>query len=150
MFWKTYGAVVAWMFAVGTVAAGLVLFAVSLWLPPDPGEEAVIALMPFYGGFFGALTAAAASILYAASLRVWITAARRSPASHAWVGALSSGIGALAFWVVFGFALSGTSGLPVWSGIGGASAILAMLVAGPLTARAARRANAVRRGSPES
>lgn len=141
MFWRTYGAVIGWMFAVGIVAAGLFLLVVFGWLiPPDRGEEFAIALMPFYGGFFGALTAAAASLLYGLCLVVWARRASRSVASRAWVGALAAGAGALAFWVIFGFALSGSYGLPVWSGIGGASAVLAMVVAGPLTSRAARRA----------
>lgn len=62
---ETYGPVIGWMFVVGVVAAGLFLFVVFAWLiPPDRGEESAIVLMPFYGGFFGAVTAAASSLLY--------------------------------------------------------------------------------------
>ena len=44
--------------------------------------------------------------------------------------------------LIFGLALSGPYGLAVWGAmLGGASAVLAMSVAGPLTARAARRAD---------
>lgn len=151
MFWKTYGPVVGWMFVVGVVAAGLFLFAVFAWLiPPDRGEESALVLIPVYGGFFGALTAAAASALYVVSLMLWTRGARRSIASRVWLGALSSGVGALAFWVILGFILSGASGLPVWSGIGAGSALLATLTAGVFTARASRRADAEERRSTES
>lgn len=142
MFWKTYGSVIGWMFVVGIAAAGLFLLVVFAWLiPPDRGEESALWLMPFYGGFFGALTAAAASLAYALVLIFWTRRAGRSVGSHAWMGGAAAGVGALAFWVVFGSALSGPYGSPVWGGIGGASAVLALSVAGPLTVRAARRAS---------
>jgi len=141
MFWRTYGSVIAWMLVIGTLAAGLFLFVVFAWLiPPDRGEESVIWFMPFYGGFFGAITAAVASLIYGLVLVVWTRQPGRSVASRAWIGAVAAGTGAFAFWVIFGYVLSGPYGLPVWGGIGGASAALALLVAGPLTARAARRA----------
>ena len=140
MFWRTYGSVIGWMFAVGVVAAGAFLFVVFAWLiPPDRGEEFAIVLMPFYGGFFGAVTATAASLIYGVGLVVWTRRPGRSVASRAWSGAVAAGGGAFAFWALFGYALSGPYGLPVWISIGGASAVLALLVAGPLTARAARR-----------
>lgn len=141
MFWRTYGSVIGWIFVVGIVAAGLFLFVVFTWLiPPDRGEESAIWLMPFYGGFFGAVTAAAVSLVYSLALLVWTRRPGHSVTSLAWIGAVAAGLGAFGFWVLFGYALSGPYGLPVWSGIGGASSLLALLVAGPLTARAARRA----------
>ena len=98
--------------------------------------------LPAYGGFFGALTAASASLIYGICLALWTQRRRRSIASRAWVGGLSSAAGALGFWLIFGLALSGPYGLAVWGAmLGGASAVLAMSVAGPLTARAARRAD---------
>jgi hypothetical protein len=140
VFWRTYGAVVGWMFAVGVVVGGLSLLALfGLLIPPDRGEEAAIALMPFYGGFFGALTAAAASLAYGLCLLLWTRRTGRSIASRAWVGALSAGAGALGFWVIFGLARSGPYGLSVWGLIGAVAALIAMLVAGLLTGRAARR-----------
>ncbi|WP_336632484.1 MULTISPECIES: hypothetical protein [unclassified Microbacterium] len=142
MFWRTYGAVVGWMFVVGIVAAGLFLFVVFAWLvPPDRGEEDAVWLMPFFGGFFGALDAAAASLSYALALLGWTRRPGRSVGSRAGVGAVAAGVGALAFWMVFGYARSGPDALPVWSVVGAASAVLAVLVAGPLTVRAARRAS---------
>lgn len=142
MFWRTYGSVIGWMVAVGVVTAGLFLFVVFAWLiPPDRGEESVIVLLPLYGGFFGAVTATAASLTYGVGLAVWTCRPGRSVASRAWIGAVAAGVGAFGFWVLFGYALSGPYGLPVWSGVGGASAVLGLLVAGPLTARAARRAS---------
>lgn len=141
MFWRTYGSVIGWMFAVGVVTAGLFLFVVFAWLlPPDRGEEFAVVLMPVYGGFFGAVTAAAASAVYGVGLALWTRRPGRSVASRAWVGAAAAGVGAFGFWVLFGYAVSGPFALPLWSGVGGASAALALLVAGPLTARAARRA----------
>jgi hypothetical protein len=140
MFWKTYGAVIGWMFGVGVVAGALFLLVVFGWfVPPDRGEESVLLVMPFYGGFFGALAASAASLAYGLALALW-TQRPHSVASRAWVGALSAAAGAFAFWVVFGYALSALYGLQVWAVIGAASGLLAMLTAGPLTARAARRA----------
>lgn len=141
MFWRTYGSVIAWMIVIGVLAAGLLLFAFAWLVPPDRGEESSSWLMPFYGGFFGAITAAAASLIYGLALSVWTRRAGRSVASRAWIGAVAAGVGALGFWVLFGYVLSGPYGLPVWSGIGGAAAVLALVVAGPLTARAARRAS---------
>jgi hypothetical protein len=142
MFWRTYGAVIGWMLAVGAVVAGLLLLVVfGLLIPPDRGEESAIALMPFYGAFFGAVTAAAAALIYGVCLAVWTRRRARSVASQAWVGAVAAGAGAAAFWLVFGYALSGAYGMPVWGTVAAASAILAMSVAGPLTARAARRAS---------
>lgn len=148
MFWRTYGSVIVWMLVVGVLAAGVFLFVLFAWLiPPDRGEESVIWVMPFYGGFFGAITAVAASLIYALALLAWNRHAARSVASCAWIGAVAAGAGAFAFWVLFGYALSGPGGLPVWSGIGGASVALAGLVAGPLTARAARYASGALRAS---
>jgi hypothetical protein len=143
MFWRTYGSVIGWMFGVGIVVGGLFLLVVFGWLvPPDRGEESVIVALPAYGGFFGALTAASASLIYGICLGLWTQRRRRSIASRAWVGGLSSAAGALGFWLIFGLALSGPYGLAVWGAMfGGASAVLAMSVAGPLTARAARRAD---------
>lgn len=138
MFWRPYGAVVGWMFVVGIVAAGVFLVVVFTWLiPPDRGEADVIWLMPFLGGFFGAITAAAASLSYALALLVWTRRPGRSVGSRAAVGA--AGVGAFAFWMVFGYARSGPDGVPLWGVVGAASAVLAVLVAGPLTVRAARR-----------
>ena len=142
MFWRTYGSVIGWMFVVGVVAAAVLLLVVFAWLvPPDRGEESAIVLMPFYGGFLGAVTATAANVAYGVGLVVWTRRAGRSVASQAWVGAVAAGAGAFGFWALFGYAVSGMPGLPVWSGVGGASAVLALLIAGPLTARAARRAS---------
>ncbi|BDV31590.1 hypothetical protein OAU46_03215 [Microbacterium terricola] len=148
MFWRTYGSVIGWMLGVGIVVGGLFLFVVFGWLvPPDRGEESVIVVLPAYGGFFGALTAASASLTYATCLALWTRRRRRSIASRAWVGGLSSAVGALGFWLIFGFVLSGPYGLAVWGAmLGGASAILAMSVAVPLTVRAARRAREQLRG----
>ncbi|WP_127474474.1 hypothetical protein [Microbacterium sulfonylureivorans] len=143
MFWRTYGSVVGWMVGVGAAVGGLFLFIVFGWLvPPDRGEEFAIVMLPAYGGFFGALTAASASLIYAICLALWTRRRDRSIASRGWVGGLSSAFGALTFWLVFGLAMSGPYGLVVWGAMFGAvSAILAMSVAGPLTARAARRAD---------
>lgn len=141
MFWRTYGSVIGWMFVVGIVAAGLFLFIVFAWLlPSDRGEESAIVLMPFYGGFFGAITAAVASLFYSVALGSWIRPPGRSVASRAAIGAGAAGTGALVFWLVFGYSLSGVDGLPVWGGIGAACAVLAVVVAAPLTVRASRRA----------
>ncbi|GAA1488937.1 hypothetical protein [Brachybacterium sacelli] len=148
MFWKSYGLVIGWLFVVGIVTAGVFLFVVFTRLVPlDRGEESALVLMPFYGAFFGALTAAAASALYAICMILWTRERNRSITSRAWLGALSAGTGALVFWIVFGFSLSGISGLPVWSGIGAGSAALAMLTAGSFTSRASRRADAKQTGS---
>jgi len=142
MFWRAYGAVIGWLVAVGVVVGGLFFLAVFGWLiPPDRGEESAIALMPIVGGIFGALTAAAASLIYGLCLKLWIHRRGRSIASRAWVGALSAGAGALVFWTVFGLVRSGPDGVRAWSVIGVAAAAVAALVAGPLTARAARRAD---------
>lgn len=142
MSWKTYGAVVGWIVGVGVAVGALLTLVVFAWLiPPDRGEEGVLAFMPVLGGFFGAMTAVAASVLYALCLALWTHRPGRSIASRAWVGALSAGGGALVFWIVFGLALSGSSGLLLGAWFGGASAVVAMLVAGPLTSRAARRAD---------
>lgn len=134
---------IGWLFVIGIVTAAVFLFIVFMWLvPPDRGEESALVLVPFYGAFFGALTAAAASTLYATCMILWTRGPNRSIASRAWLGAFSAGIGALAFWIIFGFSLSGASGIPVWSGVGAGSAALAMLTAGPFTSRASRRADA--------
>lgn len=141
MFWRTYGSVIGWMFVIGIVAAGLFLFIVFGWLiPPDRGEQSAIVLMPFYGGFFGAITAAVASLFYSVALGSWIRRPGRSVTSRGAVGAIAAGTGALVFWLVLGYSLSGVYGLPVWGGIGAGSAAFAVLVAAPLTVRASRRA----------
>jgi hypothetical protein len=142
MFWRSYGTVVGWMLVGGVVLGGLLFVAAfGVLIPPDPGEETAIVFMPFYGGFFGALTGAVASGFYGLCLTYWTRRTARSVRSRAWVGALSAGIGALAFWTAFGFAVSGPGATAVWSVIGGTAAGPAMLIAGPLTARAARRAD---------
>lgn len=129
------------MLVVGIIAAALLLLVVFAWLvPPDRGEESALWLIPFYGAFFGALTAAAAGVLYGLALIIWTRRSGRSVRSRAWIGAVGAGIGAFAFWLLYGYVLSGTHGVPVWSGVGGGAGVVAMLVAGPLTARAARRA----------
>ena len=95
------------MFGAGIVVGGLFLLVVFGWLlPPDRGEEFAIVMLPAYGAFFGALTAASASVVYGISLVLWSRRRHRSIASPAWVGGLSSAAGALAFWLVFGLALS--------------------------------------------
>ncbi|WP_103663179.1 hypothetical protein [Microbacterium sp. CJ77] len=63
-------------------------------------------------------------------------------------GVVAGGLLLLAVWVLFGLASSGPAGLPVWAGIGAACALFAMLIAAPLTARAARRADNHRSGAP--
>ena len=142
MFWRSYGSVIGWMLAAGAVAgAAFLLVVFGLLVPVDRGEESVIVVLPFYGGFFGALTATAASVLYGVSLSLWTLRAHRSVASRAWLGAASAAVGALGFWLVYGYALSGPYGLPVWGAIGAAAAALAVITAGPLTARAAHRAD---------
>jgi heme exporter protein D len=143
MFWRSYGRVIIWLLAVGAVVgAAFFLVIFGLFIPPDRGEESVLVLIPFLGACFGLFAATASSVLYGLGVWLWTRGVARSVASRAWVGAGSAGFGVLALWLVFGFLRSGTYGLPVWGGIGVASAALAMLVAGPLTARAARRADA--------
>lgn len=140
MFWRTYSGVVGWLIAVGAVVGAVLLLLVFGWLvPSDRGEESAVAVMPFIGAFLGALTAAAAGVVYVPCLTLWNRRSGRTVASRARVGGLSAGAGALALWVVVGFAVRSPYGLPVWTAIGGASAVVALLVAGPLTARAARR-----------
>ncbi len=151
MFWRTYGTVIGWMLGVGTVAGGLLLLVVFGWLIPlDRGEESALVLMPFYGGFLGLITAVVASSTYGVCLGLWSRRPSRSIGSRAVIGALSAGVGALALWVLFGLAWSGADGLMVWVGIGAACALFAMLIAGPLTARAARRADNDRSRVPGS
>lgn len=149
MFWRTYGTVVGWMLGAGVVAGGLLLLVVFGWLIPlDRGEESALLLMPFYGGFFGLITAGAASLAYGVCLGLWSRRPGRSIGSRAAIGTLSAGLGALAVWVLFGLASSGPASLPVWGGIGAACGLFAMLIAAPLTARAARRADNHRSGAP--
>mgnify|MGYP004518803063 CR=1 FL=1 len=144
MFWRDYGSVVAWMVGAGVVLGGLLFVVIGL-LTPDPGEESSIAfvllfLFP-YGAFFGTVVAVVASLFYAVGLASWTRRTDRSTASRAWVGGLSAGTGALALIVVGGFVLSGPFALPLWAAVGAACAVVALLVAAPLTARAARRAD---------
>ena len=140
MFWRTHGAVIAWLIGGGLVVGALLLLLVfGLLIPPDRGEEIAMVIVPLYGAFFGGVTGVAASLVYGASMMLWTRREDRSIASRAWVGALSAATGALAFWLVFGLALTGPVGIAVWGGIGAASAAVVIMVAGPLTARAARR-----------
>ena len=141
MFWRSYGRVILWLLAAGAIVGAAFLLVFGLLVPPDRGEESALLVVPFIGAFFGVLTAAAASALYGFALWLWTRPARRSVASRSWLGAAAAGIGVLGFWLVFGFMLSGTYGLPVWGKLGAVGAGLAMVLAGPLTARASRRAD---------
>lgn len=140
MLWGTYGRVIGWILAVGTSVGGVFLLVVfGLFIPVDRGEESAILLMPFVGAFFGFVTALVSSATYYVGLFVWTRRPHRSVSSRGWLGASCAALGALGFWLSFGFTLSGWSGVPVWGGIGVAAAILASLIAGPLTVRAAHR-----------
>lgn len=140
MLWRTYGRVIGWMLAIGAIAGALFLLVLFGFLvPPDRGEESAIALMPFVGGFFGLITALVSGATYYMGLSLWTRRPHRSVKSRTWLGAACAALGALGFWLLFGFTLSSWPGVPVWGGIGAASGSVAALVAGPLTARSAQR-----------
>lgn len=140
MLWRTYGRVIGWMLAVGAIAGAVFLLVVfGLLIPVDRGEESAIVIMPFVGGFFGLITALVSSATYYLGLFVGTRRPHRSVSSRAWLGAACAALGALGFWLIFGFTLCSWPGVPVWGGIGAAAGILAALIAGPLTAQAAKR-----------
>lgn len=140
MLWRTYGRVIGWMLAIGVIAGAVFLLVVfGLLIPPDRGEESAIVLMPFVGGFFGLITALVSSATYYLGLFLWTRRPHRTGSSRAWLGAACAAFGAVGFWLIFGFTLSNWPGVPVWGGIGVVAGILAALIAGPLTTRAAQR-----------
>ena len=134
-----------WMLVAGAVVGAAFLLVFGLLLPPDRGEESALLVMPFFGAFFGVLSAATAGALYAIALWLWTRGISRSVASRSWIGAFSAGLGAFGLWLLLGLKLSGVYGLPVWGSLGVVCAVLAMLIAAPLTAHAARRADALGR-----
>lgn len=141
MFWRTYGSVIGWMFFVGVVGTGAYCFVLFAWIAPSSsGVNVPPETMAIWGGFSGAVTAAAASVVYGVSVALWTRRPDRSIASRAWVGALSAGIGALGFWVLLGCAVGGFALLP-WAVVVTVAGVCAALTAGPFTARAARRAS---------
>lgn len=134
MFWETYGSAVRWMFAVEAVAGGIILAAIQLlYVPSEPGQQpGDVFIMAIFGSLAGVLTATTASLVYRLCLGVSIRRPRRSIASRAWIGTGAAGLGALALWAV-----GGVYGMLV----GLIPTLIAMVVAGPLTVRAARRAD---------
>ena len=128
------------MFFVGVVGTGAYFFVFFAWIaPPSPGVNFALEMMPIWGGLCGAVTAAAASVVYGVCVALWTRRPRRSVTSRAWVGAMSAGVGAFAFWTLLGYAVGGARALPTWSILALAAGAGAALIAGPLTARAARR-----------
>lgn len=134
MFWDIYGSAVRWMFAVEALAGGLILFTAAAWfMPSEPGDQFGGAfVLAVYGSVAGLLTATTASLMYRFCLGPWTRRAHRSRASRAWVGTGAAAVGAYAPWLVFGI-------YGLWLGL--VPALIAMMVAGPFTARAARRAD---------
>lgn len=142
MFWRTYGSVIGWLFFVGVVGTGAYFFVYFAWIaPPSPGVNFAPETMAAWGGFSGAVTAAAASVVYGVSVALWTGRPDRSVASRAWVGAMSAGIGAFAFWTLMGYTVGGARALPLWSIVAAVAGVCAALTAGPCTARVARRAS---------
>ncbi|MET0297024.1 MAG: hypothetical protein ABW024_06455 [Microbacterium sp.] len=142
MFWSRYGGVIGWLFVVGAGLGAAMMTVLFGWLiPPDRGEESVVFAMPLFGAAVGAVSALAASAGYWIGEGFWIRKAVRTVASRAWVGGLAAGAGVATFWIVYGFAMSGGFGLVVWIPIGVICGLIALIVATPLTARAARRAD---------
>lgn len=140
MLWRTYGRVIGWMLAVGAIAGAVFLLIVfGLLIPVDRGEESAIIHMPFVDGFFGLVTALVSSAAYYLSLFLWTRRPHWTIRSRAWLGAACAALGAVGFWLIFGFTLTSWPGGPVWGGIGAAAGMLAALIAGPLTTLAAQR-----------
>ena len=141
MFWRTYGSVIGWMFFVGVVGTGAYFFVLFAWIAPSSsGVNVAPETMAIWGGFSGAVTAAAASVVYGVSVALWTRRPDRSVASRAWIGASSAGVGAFAFWALLGYIVGGPA-LLSWAVVATVAGVCAALTAGPFTALAVRRAS---------
>lgn len=141
MFIDRYGRVAGYLLLGGVIfGAALFLIVFGLLVPPDRGEEGVVAFMPFMGAFFGMLTALPASAACLLCLFAWTRRGIRSVRSRAWIAAGGAAAGAAVPWLVVGI-VSGPFALIVWGSLAAFCALLAAVVAGPVVARASRRAD---------
>jgi hypothetical protein len=137
-----YGGVAGLLILIGSIIGAALFFLVlGILVPPDRGEESVITVLPFMGAFVGAANSLAAAVAYLLGMFGWTRRAGRSVRSRAWIGAGSAAAGAALVWVGFGIAWNSGYAWAVWGAIAVFTALLAAVVAGPLTARAARRAD---------
>jgi hypothetical protein len=142
VFWSRYGGVGGLLLLAGAVVGAALFFVLfGFLLPPDRGEESVVPFMPIMGAFFGGLTGLGAGAAFLLGLFGWTRRRMRSVRSRAWIGAGSAAVGAALVWISVGIAWNSVYAWAVWGPIALFSALLAAVVAGPLTARAARRAD---------
>ncbi len=122
------------MFAVEALVGGVTLSVIQAsYVPSEPGQQAGdVFIMAVLGALAGVLTATTASLVYRLCLGAWVRRPHRSIASRAWIGTGAAGVGALALWTVGGI-------YGMWFGL--IPTLIAMVVAGPLTVRGARRAD---------
>lgn len=137
-----YVPVVAWLAVGGTVAGAVVcglLF--GFLIPPDRGEEYVVWVMPLYGAFVGFVAVLPAIVGFWVGLLSWTRTSARSVSSRVAVSTASASGAALVFWVAVVTAMTQGNGVVLGLFLGGLTAAVTAAVVGPVTVRAARRAD---------